>query len=324
MKKLTKLLVVSLASLTLVACRSNTDSSSNSISESKKTVKVGILQYMEHVSLSAARKGFEEELKAEGYKEGKNLKLDYQNAQGDQSNLQTISEQLAKDNDLILAIATPAAQALATATSEKPIVFTAVTDPLSADLVNSIKKPGGNLTGTSDQAPIGKQVKLLGEALPKAKKVGILYTTSERNSEVQVKKAESLLKKAGYEVVKKGISSTNDVQDAANSLMKETDAVFVPTDNTVASTMTMIGQLSVQNKVPVIGGSTDMVDAGGLLTYGTNYKELGKQVGKMAVKILKGADPAKLSVEYPKTVSLHVNKEMASKLGIDVSNLSDK
>lgn len=279
---------------------------------------------MEHVSLSAARKGFEEELKAEGYKEGKNLKLDYQNAQGDQSNLQTISEQLAKDNDLILAIATPAAQALATATSEKPIVFTAVTDPLSADLVNSIKKPGGNLTGTSDQAPIGKQVKLLGEALPKAKKVGILYTTSERNSEVQVKKAESLLKKAGYEVVKKGISSTNDVQDAANSLMKETDAVFVPTDNTVASTMTMIGQLSVQNKVPVIGGSTDMVDAGGLLTYGTNYKELGKQVGKMAVKILKGADPAKLSVEYPKTVSLHVNKEMASKLGIDVSNLSDK
>ena len=132
------------------------------------------------------------------------------------------------------------------------------------------------------------------------------------------------MKKAGYEVVKKGISSTNDVQDAANSLMKETDAVFVPTDNTVASTMTMIGQLSVQNKVPVIGGSTDMVDAGGLLTYGTNYKELGKQVGKMAVKILKGADPAKLSVEYPKTVSLHVNKEMASKLGIDVSNLSDK
>ncbi len=307
-----------ISALALVAC-SNSDSTGTT---ADKSVKVGILQYMEHDSLTAAREGFVAELEANGYTEGENLTLDYQNAQGDQANLQTISEQLVGDNDLVLAIATPAAQSLATASTETPILFTAVTDPLSADLVDSIEEPGGLLTGTSDQAPIDKQVDLLGQAVPDAKKVGILYTTSERNSEVQVEEAQQLLEEAGYEVVIKGISTTNDVQDAATSLMKDVDVVFVPTDNTVASTMTMIGELSVEYKVPVIGGSTDMVDAGGLLTYGTNYEALGRQTAKMAIKIIEGADPAKVAVEYPETVNLHVNAEMADKLGIDVSNLS--
>lgn len=304
-----------LATLVLAGCGTNTDSAE------KATVKVGILQYMEHDSLTAAREGFVDELAKNGYKEGEKIKIDYQNAQGDQANLQTISEQLVGDNDLVLAIATPAAQSLATASMEVPILFTAVTDPLSADLVESIKKPGGLLTGTSDQAPIDKQVDLLGQAVPEAKKVGILYTTSERNSEVQVEEAEKLLKKAGYQVVVKGISTTNDVQDAATSLMKDVDAVFVPTDNTVASTMTMVGDLSVQYKVPVIGGSTDMVDAGGLLTYGTNYEALGRQTAKMAIEIVEGADPAEVAVQYPESVDLHINEEMAKKLGIDTSTI---
>lgn len=304
-----------LAALVLAGCGTNTDSAE------KATVKVGILQYMEHDSLTAAREGFVDELAKNGYKEGEKIKIDYQNAQGDQANLQTISEQLVGDNDLVLAIATPAAQSLATASMEVPILFTAVTDPLSADLVESIKKPGGLLTGTSDQAPIDKQVDLLGQAVPEAKKVGILYTTSERNSEVQVEEAEKLLKKAGYQVVVKGISTTNDVQDAATSLMKDVDAVFVPTDNTVASTMTMVGDLSVQYKVPVIGGSTDMVDAGGLLTYGTNYEALGRQTAKMAIEIVEGADPAEVAVQYPESVDLHINEEMAKKLGIDTSTI---
>lgn len=312
--------VTVLSALTLVAC-GNSDSNGRSTDD---TVKVGILQYMEHDSLTAARKGFVAELEANGYTEGKKISLDYQNAQGDQANLQTISEQLVGDNDLVLAIATPAAQSLATASTDTPILFTAVTDPLSADLVDSIKKPGGLLTGTSDQAPIDQQVNLLGQAVPNAKKVGILYTTSERNSEVQVEEAQKLLKEAGYEVLLKGISTTNDVQDAATSLMKDVDVVFVPTDNTVASTMTMIGELSVEYKVPVIGGSTDMVDAGGLLTFGTNYEALGRQTAKMAIKIIEGADPAEVAVEYPETVNLHVNTDMAGKLGIDVSKLSVK
>lgn len=318
-KLVKKLAIISLASvtaLTLAACSSASDQAST------EAVKVGVLQYMEHESLTAAREGFVAELEANGYKKGDKLVLDYQNAQGDQANLQTISEQLIDGNDLVLAIATPSAQSLATVSTETPVLFTAVTDPLSADLVESIEKPGGLLTGTSDQAPIDKQVELLGQAVPDAKTVGILYTTSERNSEVQVEQAEKLLEKAGYKVVVKGITSSNEVQDATTSLMKDVDAIFVPTDNTVASTMTMIGQLSVEHKVPVIGGSTDMVDEGGLLTYGTNYEALGRQTAKMAIKIIEGAKVSETAVEYPETVSLHVNEEMAQKLGIDTSKLS--
>ncbi|HEM6398739.1 TPA: ABC transporter substrate-binding protein [Streptococcus suis] len=315
-KKLATVSLASISALTLAACSSSSDQAST------ETVKVGVLQYMEHESLTAAREGFVAELEANGYKEGEKLVLDYQNAQGDQANLQTISEQLIGGNDIVLAIATPSAQGLATVSTETPIVFTAVTDPLSADLVESIEKPGGLLTGTSDQAPIDKQVELLGQAVPDAKTVGILYTTSERNSEVQVEQAKELLEKAGYKVVVKGITSTNEVQDATTSLMKDVDALFIPTDNTVASTMTMIGELSVEQKVPVIGGSTDMVDEGGLLTYGTNYEALGRQTAKMAIKIIEGADVSETAVEYPETVSLHVNEEMAQKLGIDTANLS--
>ncbi|CYV56649.1 ABC transporter substrate-binding protein [Streptococcus suis] len=315
-KKLATISVASMGLLTLAACSSSSEQASSDV------IKVGVLQYMEHESLTAAREGFVAELEANGYKEGEKLVLDYQNAQGDQANLQTISEQLIDGNDIVLAIATPSAQSLATVSTETPIVFTAVTDPLSADLVESIEKPGGLLTGTSDQAPIDKQVELLGQAVPDAKTVGILYTTSERNSEVQVEQARELLEKAGYKVVVKGITSTNEVQDATTSLMKDVDALFIPTDNTVASTMTMIGELSVEHKVPVIGGSTDMVDEGGLLTYGTNYEALGRQTAKMAIKIIEGANVSETAVEYPETVSLHVNEEMAQKLGIDTSKLA--
>ncbi|MFM0876748.1 ABC transporter substrate-binding protein [Streptococcus suis] len=315
-KKLATISVASMGLLTLAACSSSSEQASSDV------VKVGVLQYMEHESLTAAREGFVAELEANGYKEGEKLVLDYQNAQGDQANLQTISEQLVGGNDLVLAIATPSAQSLATVSTETPIVFTAVTDPLSADLVESIEKPGGLLTGTSDQAPIDKQVELLGQAVPDAKTVGILYTTSERNSEVQVEQAKELLEKAGYKVVVKGITSSNEVQDATTSLMKDVDALFIPTDNTVASTMTMIGELSVEHKVPVIGGSTDMVDEGGFLTYGTNYEALGRQTAKMAIKIIEGANVSETAVEYPETVSLHVNEEMAQKLGIDTSKLA--
>ncbi|MGU7899393.1 ABC transporter substrate-binding protein [Streptococcus suis] len=315
-KKLATISVASMGLLTLAACSSSSEQASSDV------VKVGVLQYMEHESLTAAREGFVAELEANGYKEGEKLVLDYQNAQGDQANLQTISEQLIDGNDIVLAIATPSAQSLATVSNETPIVFTAVTDPLSAGLVESIEKPGGLLTGTSDQAPIDKQVELLGQAVPDAKTVGILYTTSERNSEVQVEQAKELLEKAGYKVVVKGITSSNEVQDATTSLMKDVDALFIPTDNTVASTMTMIGEFSVEHKVPVIGGSTDMVDEGGLLTYGTNYEALGRQTAKMAIKIIEGANVSETAVEYPETVSLHVNEEMAQKLGIDTSKLA--
>lgn len=311
MKDLVKYVGVGLAALLLAACQT-TDK------KGAEEVKVGILQYVEHESLTAARKGFEAELEAAGYQ----VTWDYQNAQADQAQLQTLSESLVGDNDLVLAIATPAAQALATATVDTPVLFTAVTDPVAAGLVADLAQPDGLLTGTSDQSPIDKQVDLIGQALPETKTVGILYTTSETNSEIQVKEAQKALDAAGYKVVVSGISSSNEVQDATSKLMGQVDVVFVPTDNTIASTMALVGELSVEKQVPVIGGSTDMVDVGGLLTYGTDYKALGAQTARQAVKLLSGKEPAEVAVELPQDLTLHINQDMAKKLGLDLSTLS--
>lgn len=317
MKKTLKTLVtLGAAALLLTAC-----SQSGNKASSKDLPKVGILQYVEHESLTAARQGFEKGLAAEGYKDGKNVAISYENAQGDQSNLQSISEKLVKENDMVLGIATPAAQALVAATSDKPILFTAVTDPVSAKLVKSMKHPGGVATGTSDMSPIDKQVELVQKVLPKAKTVGIMYTTSERNSEVQVEEAQRLFKKAGMKVVTKGISSTNDVQDTAKNLMKDVDVVFVPTDNTIASAVTLLGDLSKEMKVPVVGGSADMVAGGVLFSYGTDYEKLGEQTAKLAVKVLKGKKASKVAAQYPDTLKVVVNKDMAKLLNVDVSSI---
>lgn len=315
-KSLKTLVTLGVASLLLAAC-----SQSGNKASSKDLPKVGILQYVEHESLTAARKGFEKGLAAEGYKDGKNITISYENAQGDQSNLQSISEKLVKDNDMVLGIATPAAQSLVAATSDKPILFTAVTDPVSAKLVKSMKNPGGVATGTSDMSPIDKQVELVQKVLPKAKTVGIMYTTSERNSEVQVEDAQRLFKKAGMKVVTKGISSTNDVQDTAKSLMKDVDVVFVPTDNTIASAVTLLGDLSKEMKVPVVGGSADMVTGGVLFSYGADYEKLGEQTAKLAVEVLKGKKVSTVAAQYPDTLKVVVNKDMAKLLNVDVSSI---
>ncbi|MEQ9809819.1 ABC transporter substrate-binding protein [Streptococcus jiangjianxini] len=317
MKKIWKIVAtLGAATLLLAAC-----SQSGGKNATKEMPKVGILQYVEHESLTAARKGFEKGLAKAGYKEGKNITISYENAQGDQANLQSISEKLVSDNDLVLGIATPAAQSLVATSSDTPILFTAVTDPVSAKLVKSMKDPAGMATGTSDMSPIDKQVQLVKEVLPDAKKVGIMYTTSERNSEVQVKQAEKLFKKAGIKVISKGISSTNDVQDTAKSLMKDVDVIFVPTDNTIASAITLLSDLSKETKVPVVGGSADMVEGGVLFSYGPDYEKLGEQTAKLAVKVIEGKDVAKISAEYPEALTVAANDDMAKALDIDVSGI---
>ena len=287
-------------------------------------VHIGILQYVEHPSLSAARKGFVAELKKEGYVDGKNLKLDYENAQGDQSNLQTISTNLLSNNDLVLGIATPAAQTLSNLSTDVPVLFTAVTDPVSAKLVKTMEKPEGIATGTSDMSPISKQVELLQKVMPNVKKVGIMYTTNERNSEVQVEEAKKEFAKAGIDVLTKGISSTNDVQDTAKSLMSQTQVLFIPTDNMIVSAISLITELSKEMKVPVVGGSADIVEQGVLFTYGANYEALGRQTAKLAVRIIKGEDVSKVSAEYPKTLNVVANDDMAKTLGIDLTSIKDE
>ncbi|MBM7636543.1 ABC transporter substrate binding protein [Streptococcus saliviloxodontae] len=308
---------LAMAGLVLAGCSSQTSSS-------KEVTHIGILQYVEHPSLSATRKGFVEELEKEGYVDGKNIVIDYENAQGDQSNLQTIGTSLLSDNDMVLGIATPAAQSLANLTTDKPVLFTAVTDPVSAKLVKTMENPGGMATGTSDMSPIAKQVELLQKVMPKVKKVGIMYTTNERNSEVQVEEAKKVFKEAGIETVVKGISSTNDVQDTAKSLMSQTEVLFIPTDNTIVSAISLVTDLSKETKVPVVGGSADVVESGVLFTYGANYKALGRQTAKLAIRLMKGEEVSKVSAEYPKTLDVVVNEDMAKTLGIDVSSIKSE
>lgn len=292
----------------------------------KDVFRIGISQFITHQSLDATREGFVDELAKQGYIEGKNIEIDLQNAQGEQRNLKTISQQLAESSDVVLAIATPSAQSLANTTQTTPVIFSAVTDPVSAKLVESREHPGGNVTGTSDQSSdaISTQINLIKKVLPKAKTIGILYTQSEPNSVVQKDEAKRLLEEKGFTVVEKTILDSNNVKTAAESLMAEVDMVFVPTDNIISSTMETVKQVSIKHKVPVLGGSTEMVAVGGLYNYGTNYEELGRQTARMLVRVLKGEKPENIAVELPEKLELHTNKEMADALGIDISKLESK
>ena len=292
----------------------------------KDVFRIGISQFITHQSLDATREGFVDELAKQGYVEGENIEIDLQNAQGEQRNLKTISQQLAESSDVVLAIATPSAQSLANTTQTTPVIFSAVTDPVSAKLVESREHPGGNVTGTSDQSSdaISTQINLIKKVLPKAKTIGILYTQSEPNSVVQKDEAKRLLEEKGFTVVEKTILDSNNVKAAAESLMAEVDMVFVPTDNIISSTMETVKQVSIKHKVPVFGGSTEMIAVGGLYNYGTNYEELGRQTARMLIRVLKGEKPENIAVELPEKLELHTNQEMATALGIDISKLESK
>lgn len=297
----------------LAACGASKSSSSDA-------VKVGVIQYAEHEALTAARQGFVEALEKAGYKEGDTLTLDVQNAQGDQANLQTMVAKLAGNNDLNFAIATPAAQAMLNADAETPAVFTAVTDPVEAGLVKSLDKPEGSMTGSIDATDVAGQIEMLTKVVPNAKTVGIFYNSSEVNSEVQAKEAKKALESKGIKVETATVTSSNDVQQVMTSLAGKVDAIYLPTDNTVASTASTIGDVLKEAKVPAMGSDAAVIDAA-LFTYGVDYKAIGVQAGELAVKILKGQKPADLAVEKPKTAAIAVNEEMAKAVGIDAATI---
>lgn len=320
--KIKKLVIgMSLAGLLLLG-----GCSGKKTSESTEKVKrVGVLQIVQHPSLDKAYKGFKKGLETGGYKEGKNLKIDYQNAQNNQDNLKSMSEKLVNEkSDLLLGIATPAAQSLATATTEIPTVVTAVTDLKAAKLVKTMDKPGGNITGTTDMASVDKQMELLLSIVPKAKSIGIMYNAGEANSKVQADLAVEALKKAGIKAVIKTANTTNDVQQVTETLASSTEGIYVPTDNTFASAAAIIGKVVKEKKIPLVAGSTDQIKTGGLATVGIDYESLGEQTGKMAAKILDGkAKPADMAVEKPAKMELFVNKDMAKALGIDPSSIKE-
>ena len=310
---------LSLAGLLLLGGCSNNKKADNS----SNVKHVGVLQVVQHPSLDKAYKGFKKGLKEEGYVEGKNLKIDYQNAQNNQDNLKSMSEKLVNEkSDLMLGIATPAAQSLANTSQDIPIVVTAVTDLKAAKLVKSDTKPGKNVTGTTDMVSIERQIKLLLSIVPKAKTVGIMYNAGESNSKIQADLATAALKKAGVKVLIKTANSTNDVQQVTETLASKVDGIFVPTDNTFDSAADVVGKAVKEKKVPLVASSVDQVKTGGLASIGIDYELLGEQTGKMAAKILAGkAKPADMPVEKAHDMKLVVNKKMAKALGIDPKSI---
>ncbi|EOH89076.1 ABC transporter substrate-binding protein [Enterococcus asini ATCC 700915] len=283
---------------------------------------VGVLQLVAHASLDASYDGFLEGLAENGYPEEK-ITLDYQNAQNDQANLKSMSEKLVKENpDVLLAIATPAAQALKNETSDIPITVTAVTDLVGAKLVADNDKPGANVTGTTDWAPVEKQIELLLSIVPDAKTVGIAYNAGETNSKIQADAAEAALKDAGVKAKVLTANTTNDVQQVITSLAKDVEAIYIPTDNTFATAAPVVGEVAKQTKTPVITGSVEQVENGALATYGIDYFSLGKVTGKMAAEILDGKkNPAEMPVQSAEEFTLVVNEEMAQALGIDKASI---
>lgn len=279
---------------------------------------IGINQLAEHPALDDAREGFIEGLKEMGI----DAEIVYQNAQGDIPTSLAISQSFVKDNvDLIYAIATPAAQSSKQATSEIPILFSAVTDPVEADLVDSVEKPGGNITGTSDASPMEAQLASFKILDPSIKKIGILFSTSESNSDVQVQMAKELAPGLGLEIVAVGISNINDIPQAMDSIIKDVDALYTITDNMVANAIAIVADKANAAKMITVGAEGSHVSGGILLSDGISYFELGKQTAVMAQSILLDKkSPADIPAESGKGTTAVFNQETLDILGLSLEN----
>ncbi|MEI0566495.1 ABC transporter substrate-binding protein, partial [Brachyspira pulli] len=305
-------------SILIVSCSSgNTGNTSNSEND---LLKIGILQLIEHDALDASYRGFVDGLKEAGYEDGKNITIDYQNAQGEQANCVTIGQKFVNDkSDLILAIATPAAQAVANMTKDIPILVTAVTDPAAAKLVADNDAPGGNVTGTSDLTPVDAQIELLSQITPNLKTVGLLYCSSEQNSVFQMDIAKKKLESMGLKYIDATVTSANEIQQVVQSLIGKVEAIYTPTDNMIAAGMATVALVAEPAKIPVVCGEGGMTMLGGTATYAISYYELGKLTATQAITILKGEkQPADMPIETLKSFDLVVNTNMVNSIGITI------
>jgi putative ABC transport system substrate-binding protein len=322
MRKLLKLLMASLMVLSLAACSDTATDENGEVSTTDKVFNVGILQLVEHPALDSATQGFYDAMAERGYIDGETVNYDKQNAQGDMSNCETIANKFVNAGvDLIFANATPAAQAAASKTSDIPIVITAVTDPESAGLVDTNELSNTNVTGTSDLTPVKEQIALLQDLLPNAKKVAIMYSSSEDNSIFQKDIAIAELEAAGLEYVEASVSDTTMIQSVTESLIGKVDAIYIPTDNLLAENMGTVSNITNENGIPVIVGEPGMVALGGLATYGIDYYNLGLSTGQIAADILEGADPSTMGITYlpAENCELVINQTTADLLGIEIS-----
>ena len=286
------------------------------------TVKtVEITAIVEHPALDAVRDGVRDQLKADGYESGRNLKFEYQSAQGNTGTAAQIARKFVGDEpDVAVALATPSAQALIAATKSIPIVFSAVTDPVAAKLVPSWNASGTNVTGVSDLSPLSAQIDLLLKVLPQAKRVGIIYNPGEANSVVIATELKKLLNARGMTLVEAAAPRSVDVASAAKSLVGKADVIYAPTDNNVMSAFEGIVKVAEQTRLPIVAADTSAARRGAAVAVGLNYYDLGRQTGKIVVRILKGEAPGAIPVQTSNTVELFVNPEAARKQGLTLSD----
>lgn len=320
MKKFLTIMTSLAMGLVLTACSSTPSDTPND--PEKELIKIGAIQLAEHPALDLSYEGFMDALADGGFVEGENMTVDFQNAQGDPSNCETIANKFVNDQvDLILAIATNAAQAAANATQTTPIVLTAVTDPESSGLVDSNEAPGGNVTGTSDLTAVDAQIELLKQILPEAQTIAVMFNGAEDNSIFQAEMAKTAIENRGMTYVETSVSELNQIQQVVESLVGKVDAIYIPTDNLLAEGMATVTMITNEKKIPVIVGEEGMCGNGGLATYGLSYYNLGYKAGEQAVAILKGeATPAETPIGYlpAEDCVLYINMETVRTLGLEI------
>ncbi|MYN69200.1 peptide ABC transporter substrate-binding protein [Streptococcus suis] len=318
-----KNLLATIIALTVmvVAALFLTQKEQNNSTNSTEKVKIGVLQFVTHDSLDEIYKGIKAGLEEGGYTTAENLSIDFMNAEGDQSQVQTMSKKLVDNgNELLIGIATPAAQGLANATTELPIIMGAVTDPVGANLVTDLKNPGGNITGVSDQTPVADTVSLIKEITPDAKTIGVLYSSNEDNSKIQVAEFKAAAEEAGYTVLEYAVASSNELASTVEVASSKVDALFTPVDNTVASAFSTVVSVANKSKTPIFTSVEDMVEGGGIASVTLSQYDLGVATGKMAAKILDGANPADTPVQIFNEGTIVVNQKVAKELGITLSD----
>lgn len=280
---------------------------------------VGILQTVSHPSLDEIHRGIIAGLKQSGYINNKNIKIEFENAQGDQSNLKSMSDKFLQHNAKVtIGIATPAVQSLANEPGNTPVIMGAVSDPISTGLVKSLQKPGGKVTGVKDREPIKQQLELIKTFIPNIKNIGVVYTSSDDSSTSEFKEFKQLAQKDGINVRAYTITSTNDIEQVAQTMSGKVQAVYVPTDNTVASGFSSLIKATNSAKIPVFPAVDSMVKSGGIATICVSQYDMGVLTGKMAAKVLKGENPATMPVETVTNYSTVINEKAAKELNIQI------
>lgn len=314
-----KVLAVFLMMVMVMSLFAGCGSGESSGTSDESLPTIGIVQIVEHPSLDTIRENILAELEAKGFVDGETVNIDYKNAQNDTNNLKTICQSFSANGyDLIIAIATPSAQAALGETSDIPIIFSAVTDPVGAGLVDSMEAPGANITGTSDVVSATKIMDLAFKVTPDMKKVGTIYSTGEANSVSVIAELREYAKANNIELVEATIMNSSEVQQAAQSLVGKVDAVFSPIDNTVASALPTVVKVLNDAKLPYYVAADSMVADGGLITDGINYEALGKETADMAADVLNGADTATMPVRVMSDTQIYINSNTAKEIGIEL------